>query len=61
MLPKQLKKRNEGSVSNERETEQDVLLKAPMRGMSDYIGRVLPNMRHEKLRLIKKETPDWRD
>ena len=45
----------------ERETEQDVLLKVSSKGRSDYIGRVLPNVRDRQLKLLTTEKPEWRD
>ena len=44
-----------------RKTEQDVLFKVLSNGRSDYIRRVLQNVRDRQLKLLTTERPDWRD
>jgi len=44
-----------------RETEKDVLFKVSSNGRSDYMRRVLQNVRDKQLKLLTTEKPDWRD
>jgi len=38
-----------------------VLLKVLSNGRSDYIRRVLPNVRDRQVKLLTTEKPEWRD